>query len=311
MARLAAIDLGSNTVRLLVAEAREGGGWLTIDQAQTVTRLGERHAGGRGLAEAAMKRTADTVTAFCARADSLGAGEILIVATGAVREAENSQVFLDLVRRMTGREARVVSGEDEARLALLGVLHGLGSPAGSVLLMDIGGRSTELVLSREGRVVAAVSLSLGVVPLGERYMTTGPVDWASHAEMARDIRGRLAGEALPVFSGGRPDRMVGTAGTVTTLAALDQDLPAYDPEKINGYVITRHRIERLLARLGAMSVAARAALPCLEPGREDLIVPGAAICLAAMSGFRFLSMTVSDFGLREGILIERLASGLT
>lgn len=308
MTRLATIDLGSNTVRLLVVETHGAGRWRTLDHAQTVTRLGERLAAAGGLAEAAMKRTADAVATFCAQAESLGAEEVLIVATSAVREAANRNVLLDLVRRVTGREIRVVSGEDEARLTLLGVLHGLGVPSGSSLLVDIGGGSTEFVLSRGGAVVTAVSLPLGVVPLTERYMTADPVDWTRYAEMARAVRDQLVREALPSFSGPRPDRMLGTAGTVTTLAALDQGLPAYDSGKVHGYVITRDRIERLLATLGAMPVAARASLPCLEPGRADLILAGVSICLAAMAAFRFRSMTVSDFGLREGILIERLAA---
>ncbi len=308
MTRLATIDLGSNTVRLLVVETHGAGRWRTLDHAQTVTRLGERLAAAGGLAEAAMKRTTDAVATFCARAESLGAEEVLIVATSAVREAANRNVLLDLVRRVTGREIRVVSGEDEARLTLLGVLHGLGVPSGSSLLVDIGGGSTEFVLSRGGAVVTAVSLPLGVVPLTERYMTADPVDWTRYAEMARAVRDQLVREALPSFSGPRPDRMLGTAGTVTTLAALDQGLPAYDSGKVHGYVITRDRIERLLATLGAMPVAARASLPCLEPGRADLILAGVSICLAAMAAFRFRSMTVSDFGLREGILIERLAA---
>lgn len=308
MTRLATIDLGSNTVRLLVVETHGAGRWRTLDHAQTVTRLGERLAAAGGLAEAAMKRTTDAVATFCARAESLGAEEVLIVATSAVREAANRNVLLDLVRRVTGREIRVVSGEDEARLTLLGVLHGLGVPSGSSLLVDIGGGSTEFVLSRGGAVVTAVSLPLGVVPLTERYMTADPVDWTRYAEMARAVRDQLVREALPSVSGPRPDRMLGTAGTVTTLAALDQGLPAYDSGKVHGYVITRDRIERLLATLGAMPVAARASLPCLEPGRADLILAGVSICLAAMAAFRFRSMTVSDFGLREGILIERLAA---
>lgn len=255
-----------------------------------------------------MRRTADAVAAFCARAESLGAGEILIVATSAVREARNREAFLGLVRRATGREARVVSGEEEARLALLGALQGLAVRRGAILLMDIGGGSTEFVLARDGAVAAAVSLPLGVVPLTERYLTEDPVDWVRYAKMTRAVRDKLARDALPSFSGSRPELMVGTAGTVTTLAALDQQLPAYDPERVHGYVIDRHRIERLLAGLGAMPIAARAALPCLEPGRADILIAGIAICLAAMAAFRFSLMTVSDCGLREGILIERLAA---
>lgn len=254
-----------------------------------------------------MARTIATVAEFCRSAEALGAREILIVATSAVREATNRQAFLDRVREATGRTVNVVPGEEEARLALLGALDGLPGLRGSFVLFDIGGGSTEFILARDRRLAAAVSLPLGVVPLAERYMTAGPVDAARYEAMEGEIRSRLGAGLSDFAQGVRPDHLVGTAGTVTTLAALDLELPAYDPERVQGHVLSRHRIEQLLARLGALPVAARAALPCLEPGRADLIVPGTAICLAVMGRFGAAALRVSEFGLREGILLEHLS----
>jgi exopolyphosphatase/guanosine-5'-triphosphate,3'-diphosphate pyrophosphatase len=254
-----------------------------------------------------MTRTIAAVADFCRSAEARGAREILIVATSAVREALNRGEFLDRVQRAVGHPVEVVTGEEEARLALLGVLEGLPGLAGTFVLFDIGGGSTEFILARERRVAAAVSLPLGVVPLAERYMTDGPVDWSRYADMEREIRSGLTTGLAAFAAASRPDHLVGTAGTVTTLAALDRELPAYDPARVQGYVLERPRIERLLKRLGALPAAARATLPCLEPGRADLIIPGIAICLAVMDRFGASAVSVSDSGLREGILIQHLS----
>jgi exopolyphosphatase / guanosine-5'-triphosphate,3'-diphosphate pyrophosphatase len=293
-------------VRLLVVEVSVTGQRRALYESQAITRLGERLAVAGRLSEAAMARTMDAVADFCRTAEARGAHEILIVATSAVREAPNRREFVDRVARAVGRAVEVVTGEEEAHLALLGVLEGLPGLAGTFVLFDIGGGSTELILAHGRRLAAAVSLPLGVVPLAERYQTAGPVDWSRHADLDREIRSALAAGLAAFGSGSRPDHLVGTAGTVTTLAALDQELPAYDPARVQGYVLERPRIERLLTRLGALPAAARAALPCLDPGRADLIIPGIAICLAVMDRFGASAVSVSDSGLREGILIRHL-----
>jgi exopolyphosphatase/guanosine-5'-triphosphate,3'-diphosphate pyrophosphatase len=254
-----------------------------------------------------MTRTIAAVADFCRSAEAQGAREILIVATSAVREALNRGEFRDRVARAVGHAVEVVTGEEEARLALLGVLEELPDLAGALVLFDIGGGSTEFILAREGRVAAAASLPLGVVRLAERYMTDGPVDRSRYADMDREIRSRLTSGLAAFTAESRPDHLVGTAGTVTTLAALDQELPAYDPARVQGYALERPRIERLLKRLGALPAAARATLPCLEPGRADLIIPGIAVCLAIMDRFGASTVSVSNSGLREGILIQYLS----
>lgn len=273
-----------------------------------MTRLGEGLATTGRLGEPAMTRTIAVVADFCRRAEAQGAREIVIVATSAVREAPNREEFLDRVERAVGHSVEVVPGEEEARLALLGVLDGLPDLSGPFVVFDVGGGSTEFVWARARRVAAAVSLPLGVVPLAERYATAGPVDWSRYAEMEEAIRSHLGAGLRGFAAASRPVHLVGTAGTVTTLAALDQELRVYDPERVQGYVLERTRIERLLKRLGELSVAARATLPCLEPGRADLIIPGTAICLAAMEHFEASAITVSDAGLREGILIRYLSA---
>jgi exopolyphosphatase/guanosine-5'-triphosphate,3'-diphosphate pyrophosphatase len=304
--RLAAIYLGTNTVRLLVVEA-SGAEWRGLHAEQRVTRLGEGQAGTGILQPAAMRRTAEVVAAFCRRAEDLGVHDVRIVGTSAVREAQNGAEFLAQVRSSSGRQVRVISGEEEARLTLLGVTQGLPDLMGHFLLFDIGGGSTEFVLSRAGRALLAVSVKLGVVELAERFMDQGPVDHTRYDAMAAEVGARLAvGLTEPILRHDAP-ALVGSAGTLTTLAALDLGLESYDAARVHGRRLTRVVVAGLVAGLAALSLAERAALPCLEPGRADLIVPGGAICLAALDRLGFDALVVSDRGLREGILYEILA----
>jgi exopolyphosphatase/guanosine-5'-triphosphate,3'-diphosphate pyrophosphatase len=158
------------------------------------------------------------------------------------------------------------------------------------------------VLAREGAVVEAVSLKLGVVPLAERFPFPHRVDAARYASMLAEIRTRLARELPGSIARSSAGALVGTAGTVTTLAALDLALAAYDAARVHGHRLTRAAVDRLLARLGTLTVAERGALPCLEPGRADLIVPGTAIVVATMEQLGVDALVVSDYGLREGIM---------
>jgi exopolyphosphatase / guanosine-5'-triphosphate,3'-diphosphate pyrophosphatase len=289
-----------------VVEA-SGAAWRALHEEQRVTRLGEGQARAGLLQPAAMRRTTEVVASFVRRAEGLGVRDVRIVATSAVREAVNGAEFLAQVRSSSGRQVRVISGEDEARLTLLGVCEGLPDLRGDFVLFDIGGGSTEFVLSRAGRAAAAVSLRLGVVELAERFMDRGPVDHMRRDAMAAHVGVRLAaGLTEPILRHGAP-AVVGSGGTVTTLAALDLGLESYNAGRVHGHRLARAAVAGLGGRLAALSLAERAALPCLEPGRADLIVPGAAICLEVLDRLGFDALVVSDRGLREGILCEILA----
>jgi exopolyphosphatase/guanosine-5'-triphosphate,3'-diphosphate pyrophosphatase len=308
--RRATIDLGSNTVRLLVADLQAGTrGWRVVDADQRVTRLGEGLTASGRLAEAAAARTAAAVGEYVRRARRAGAERVAIVATSAVREAANGREFAAALERATGERVTIVSGREEAALTLVGVLAGLDEVDGAApsLVFDIGGGSTEYILARDRTLVEAISLRLGVVDFAERYPFRGPVDWPRYAAMQAEIDGRLVAELPERIREAGSARLIGTAGTATTLAALDLGLAAYDAGRVQGHVVTRAGVEALLARLGALTVEERAALPCLEPGRADLIVAGTAIVLATMDRTGATQMTVSDWGLREGILLQRSA----
>jgi exopolyphosphatase/guanosine-5'-triphosphate,3'-diphosphate pyrophosphatase len=302
--RLATIDVGSNTVRLLVADVLGAATWRVVDQDQTVTRLGEGLAHSGRLGEAPMARTLAAVRAYVERGGGLGARDVHIVATSAVREASNGRAFATAIEAATGRRVDVVSGETEARLTLRGVRCGLGALTGSMLTFDIGGGSTEYVLADGDSIRSMASLRLGVVPLAERFPFPGPVDASRHRALCDEIRARLDGELPAAIRTARVDHLVGTAGTVTTLAALDLGLARYDGARVQGHALSRAAVDGLAARLGRLTVAERAALPCLEPGRADLIVPGTAIVTVTMDLARVDSLQVSDYGLREGLLME-------
>lgn len=304
--RLATIDLGSNTVRYLLVDVDTGAGWHVVDQDQRVTRLGQGLAASGRLGEVPMARTASAVIEYAERARRLGVTGVHLVATSAVRESANGREFVAGLERASGAAARIVSGEDEARLTVRGVLAGLSGLVPPLIVFDIGGGSTEFILCRDAGVVAATSLRLGVVPLAERYPFPDAVDPDRYEELESAVRDQLARELPPVIAGADLGTLVGTAGTATTLAALDLGLDVYDPGRVQGHRLTRAAVAVQVRRLSALTVEGRAALPCLEPGRADLIMPGVAIVVATMKQLHADAMVVSDWGLREGIVDELL-----
>ena len=306
MLRLAAIDIGSNTIRLLVADADPEAGIRPVHGEQRIVRLGAGLAESGKLAPESVDRAVAVVREYRDRARTHGAERVIAVATAAVREAANREELVDRLTTGVGLAPRVVSGDEEARLTLLGAVWGLPAVASPFCLLDIGGGSTELLVARGARPLAGVSLRLGVVSLVERFLHEDPVDWAEYTACAGYAADRLAAEAWPAIRPLGPRALMGTAGTITTLAALDLGLAAYDPARVQGHRLTEEAIRALLVRLGALHIAERARLPCLEPGRADLVIPGIAIALAVTEGLGLGELTVSDTGLREGILLDAI-----
>jgi exopolyphosphatase/guanosine-5'-triphosphate,3'-diphosphate pyrophosphatase len=251
-----------------------------------------------------MARALGAVRTYRDRARALGAARTLVVATAAVRQAENRDELLHQLAAEGDLDVRVVSGEEEARLTLLGVASGLPPLTALYGVLDIGGGSTELIVARAAHAVRAVSVPMGVVALTERFLRADPVDWPEYRACAAHIAERLEREMWPGIRPLAPERLVGTAGTITTLAALDLDLARYDAARVQGHRLARSRIAALLARLGALTIAERAGLPALEPGRADLVIPGIALTLAVLDGLGLTELVVSDTGLREGILLD-------
>jgi exopolyphosphatase/guanosine-5'-triphosphate,3'-diphosphate pyrophosphatase len=305
MAVYAAIDVGTNTLRLLVAEAVTPDEFAILHEEQEITRLGEGLLPTRLLQDAPRRRSLTVLRRFADTARSFKAVEVAAVCTSAVREAMNREEFLAEAARKTGLALRVIDGREEARLTLLGVRHGLRLGLRRVLAIDIGGGSTEFVLASGEVIEGIVSTGLGVVKLAEEYLVSDPPtigELRSVKEVVGARIDRLRGE-LPGLEGAQ---LVGTAGTVTTLAAIDLALVTYDRQTVQGHRLGLARVVELLDRLATLPLRERRGIPGLEPGRADIIVAGAAILAVSMERLGYHELRVSNDGLREGILLDLL-----
>ena len=304
MPTFAAIDVGTNTVRLLVAEADAPGAYAVRHQAQAITRLGEGLEATGCLTAAAIGRTVAAVAEYAATSRRLGAVAVRAVATSAAREAVNREAFLRAATA-AGCPVEVVGPAEEARLTTLGALHLLPRPSARCVVMDIGGGSTEFTLAAGGAPQSSVSLPLGVVKLTERFLPEDPPPAEALAALAAHVRRTLA-TGVPFQRELRTAEAIGTAGTITTLAALELRLDPYDPHRVTGHRLTGGRIRELFGWLAGMPLAERQRLPGLEPGRADVIVAGACLLAEALAVLGFEALTVTDGGLREGILLDML-----
>jgi exopolyphosphatase / guanosine-5'-triphosphate,3'-diphosphate pyrophosphatase len=307
--RMAALDLGTNNCRLLVARAL-GDGFQVVDSFSRIVRLGEGVAGSGWLSERAIARTIAALR-VCARIiERHDVDRMRCVATEACRRARNGVEFLARVKRVTGLAFEVLPHEEEARLALLGCLPLIDPDAEHVLLVDIGGGSTELLwLDRSQSGGAAVlrctaSVPVGVVALAEAF--PAEPDAAAFEAMVRRVQSLLVpievSHGIRLRLEGTRSQMLGTSGTVTTLAALSLGLARYDRRQIDGQLLEPDAIAAVSARLRGMTNAQRAAHPCIGPGRADLVVAGCAILEAVLRSWPTDQLRVADRGLREGIL---------
>lgn len=266
-----------------------------------VTRLGGRYSSEKGLAPEAMERTLLALKRFSSALQSQGVTKIRAVGTLALRRAINADDFVSEVARETGLLIDVIDGNTEASLSCEGVLSALESIPDSALIFDIGGGSTEFVFAKGGIPIRSCSYDLGVVALAETC--------SARDELKRSIGSTLQDllNKIPQLSASETSGdivLVGTAGTVTTLAALDLGMNHYDWRRVNNHVLARETLERWLRRLDPLSPKEREELPGIEEGRGDLIVPGLEIVLAIMEMMRRDTLVVSDFGLLEGALLS-------
>jgi exopolyphosphatase / guanosine-5'-triphosphate,3'-diphosphate pyrophosphatase len=306
--RVAAIDVGTNTVLLLVAEARAGGAVPLAERAE-ITRLGRGVDATGRLDPAAMAETVRVLAAYAAEARRLGATAIDCVATSAARDAANGEEFFEAVRAAAGLVPRVISGDEEARLVWASAWRdfGAGGPgAPGLAVLDVGGGSTEFTFGDAPSPRGRRSLQVGAVRLTERHVREDPVGPATLATLRLAARQALQPLAAMDRGGLAGGRLVGVAGTVTTLAAVEQALPVYDAGRVHGSSLARTQVEGLVERLAALPLAARARLPGMEPKRADVIVAGAVVVAEAMALTGFDELTVSDRGVRWGLVHEAL-----
>ena len=308
--RVAAIDQGTNSIRLLVVEPTAEGDPTELARDMVITRLGQGVDRTGRIDPEALRRTVDVLACYCRRARALGAERIRVAATSAVRDAQNRDDFAAAVRALAGSELEVISGEREAGLSFLGATRGLDPDVRSpYLVLDIGGGSTEFVVGpSRGSPEDAISTRIGSVRLTERVVRHDPPAVAELAELTRVIGDELDGVrvAVPV---GEARTLIAVAGTATTLQAIALGLARYDPEQIHRTWLARDDAERIQDDLARMTTAQRAALPVMAPGRGDVIVAGAAILTTVMRRFGFDRTLVSESDILDGLAFEMLDIG--
>jgi exopolyphosphatase/guanosine-5'-triphosphate,3'-diphosphate pyrophosphatase len=306
-ARVAAIDIGTNSVLLLIAEPRGGVLQAVIERA-TITRLGQDVDARRALAPEAARRTLSCLESYARELRAFGVQRVAAVGTSALRDAAGGAEFLDQAEALLGVRPRVISGREEAELTFHGSLSGLSAAPGAVCVFDIGGGSTEIIRGRSAEgassvVEHAISLDIGSVRLFERHLRHDPPLPAEMARIDADIESALAAAGTADPAG----VLVGVAGTVTTLVAIELGLPSYDAARVHGFTLTRAAVDALATRLAALTLAERLELPGLEPQRADVIVVGAAIVRSILAWAGRAELVVSDRGVRWG-LAERLSN---
>ena len=307
---LAGIDIGTNTLRLLIAEIGPAL-YREIDSDRRITRLGQDLDRTGVLSRDAREQSIKALAEFNARIKKHAACQIDAVGTSALRKASNSREFITEVKQRTGLDIRVIPGEDEARLTLLGVSRGLRStslgeeksPLVSALVIDIGGGSTEVIMIHPGGEPIATSLPLGAVYLTERFIHHDPPSGEELERLRRSVREALEQQSA-LLRPGPACLFLGTAGTITTLAAMDLKLAVYDADRINRSMLTRSAIDGMVRTLSKSTLTERRDLPGLESGREDIILAGAIVTQEIMERFGFSTILVSDWGLREGIVFD-------
>jgi exopolyphosphatase/guanosine-5'-triphosphate,3'-diphosphate pyrophosphatase len=292
----AVIDIGSNSALLLTVALEADGRARGIDHALATTRLGTGLRPGGTLDAAARSRTRDAVGQFAARARAAGAQRTWAFATGAVRDAADGAEFAAELESAAGVPLQVLSGEREACLAWAAAAAAVHAGDSPLLVADVGGWTTELTLGLGGDVLDVASLRLGALALTDAH--------------GADLR-RLGGAvdaALAVPARARGARLAASGGTATALAALDLGLAAYDPRRVHRHLLGRAALEALVARLVAMPVAERAALPGLDPGRAAILPAGAVVLARIAAAIDAPAVTVSDHGVRHGYLRAALAA---
>ena len=305
MKNLASIDIGSNTVRLLIVDCSGKQDFKLMVSKRNITRLGDSMDSQGKLMEKRIAATLNVLTEFRQICLENGNPSIFAVATSAVREASNGQEFVRLAKKETGIDIKVISWEEEARLTLEGVFWKILHENRKIITLDIGGGSTEFILSKGKNISGFCSTPLGVVRLTEKFISQHPVDEKEFKDLQNYLRKELL-EVKKQLSEFSPEILIGTAGTVTTLAALKEKIYPYDPEKIHGSIFSLHDAESILEDLKKKSLAERLSLKSLEKGREDLIIAGTAIVLATMHAFDCKMLKVSEYSLREGIILNAI-----
>jgi exopolyphosphatase/guanosine-5'-triphosphate,3'-diphosphate pyrophosphatase len=301
--RYAAIDVGTNSVKLHVGE-RLDDGWRTVEDRSEITRLGEGVEATGQLGEEPIRRTVAAIAELADDARRAGARAIAAVGTAGLRQATNSAEFLDAVREQAGVEVEVISGEEEARLSYLAASSVLPVGEGRLGVFETGGGSSQFTFGEGGRVDERFSLDLGAVAVTERF----GLDRAVEEETVAEARQAIGDELEPLA--GRPplDVMIGIGGNVTNLAGVQLGLERYEPGRVRGLELDVAEVDRQIELYRTRDAEERRGIAGLQPKRAEVILAGACIVRTVLAKVCRESLTVSDQGLRHGVLLERFSA---
>jgi exopolyphosphatase/guanosine-5'-triphosphate,3'-diphosphate pyrophosphatase len=311
--RLASFDLGTNTFLLLIADV-SAGHVDPIFEKEIIVRLGKGVDAAGNLNFDAMQRGVQCLQEYVTIAKQYGAEQIFAAGTSALRDAANRDEFLRMAEKKTGVRIEIISGETEARLTFAGVLSTKSHLPGPIAVLDIGGGSTEVVIGQPNILQANSELSLqarsvdiGSVRLTERFVHSDPVQPEEVARIREQTAAALRAN-WPIETLAPVQTLIGTAGTVTTLAAMALAMTEYDPHRFDKFSLSKQKLGEIIAELIRRPIAERQKMPGLAPARADVILAGALILETFFEIYHFSEIVVSDRGLRYGVLIDKLAA---
>ena len=301
MAKYAAIDVGSNSVLLHIAEKDKQGHWQAVIDRVEVTRLGEELQAAGFLKLEAMERTARALKDFMTLVKGEGVAQVAAVGTMCLRTAKNADDFLQKVKDECGLSIEVIPGEEEARLVFLAVKSRIGLSEGRFVIFDVGGGSTEFVFARGEHIERRFSINIGTAGLTEKYLKSDPVIKEELATMLNVVQAAFADFELDR----KPDTLIGIGGTMTTMGAVKHQLTVYEPDIIQGSVLHLTEIERQLELYRLKTIEQRKTIVGLQPKRADVILAGVGIIYTIVKKFGVDSVTISDRGIRHGLMMDR------
>ena len=300
MSRKAIIDIGSNSNKFFVGELAADRTIPTVLDTNDIARLGEGLDKTGLISPEAMERNVAAVAAFRAKAEELGADQVVAVGTMALRNAKNSGEFVEKVKAACGVEVQIIPGEEEARLSYLAILSGLPLQGGDLVVFDTGGGSTEFIFGHGTEVTKRFSVNLGAVRITENYLKSDPVTPDEVAAALAQIDKEFAEAGVE----GSPAQLVGMGGTVTSMGAVKHKMAKYDPDVIQGSSLTREDIRAQIAEYSAKTIEERRSITGLQPKRADVILAGACILDVITRRLGVGQLTISDRGLRHGLAYD-------
>ncbi|MCC6397269.1 MAG: Ppx/GppA family phosphatase [Bacteroidetes bacterium] len=304
MKRYAVIDIGTTSTKLHVAEKMENGNWRRIVDRAEITLLGEGlHATGE-IQPAAALRTVAAISGMVEESSRLQVQDLVAVGTMACRTATNFEYFALRVAAACGVKIRVLSGEEESRLSYLGATSGIPVANGPMIVFDIGGGSTEFVRGTNATILESFSVNVGAMRFTETYQLRNAVS----PERLPDILGAIAVDLRKLERFPASHALLGIGGTVTTMASVLHTLETYDPDAVHGTRIDGTEVDRQIELYRSRSAEERRSIPGLQPGRAEVILGGACIVRSILTALRATNLTVSDRGLRHGVLLDRFSS---